>query len=170
MSSIQSDRWEDRVILWHVEIYKLSSLNVGQGNWMDNVVGNSKIAAILWIQLGGCEFEQAPGAGDGQGSLACCSPWGLKESDTTERLNWTELNFMKRKDDKLCQKLPKRIKFLLQVFFFRWDKQFLIRKQERLIFHLQQIMHYTASYFSPFISGLCRLLITIIFFLFIHFF
>ena len=33
------------------------------------------------------EFEQAPGAGDGQGSLACCSPWGLKESDTTERLN-----------------------------------------------------------------------------------
>ena len=29
-------------------------------------------------------FEQAPGAGDGQGSLACCSPWGRKESDTTE--------------------------------------------------------------------------------------
>ena len=33
------------------------------------------------------EFEQAPGAGDGQGSLACCSLWGLKESDATERLN-----------------------------------------------------------------------------------
>ena len=30
------------------------------------------------------EFEQAPGVGDGQGSLACCSPWGRKESDTTE--------------------------------------------------------------------------------------
>ena len=30
------------------------------------------------------EFEQAPGAGDGQGSLACCSPWGCKELDTTE--------------------------------------------------------------------------------------
>ena len=29
--------------------------------------------------------------GDGQGSLTCCSPWGRKESDTTERLNWTEL-------------------------------------------------------------------------------
>ena len=37
------------------------------------------------------EFEQALGVGDGQGGLACCSPWGLKESDTTERLNWTEL-------------------------------------------------------------------------------
>ena len=33
------------------------------------------------------EFEQAPGVGEGQGSLACCSPWGCKESDTTETLN-----------------------------------------------------------------------------------
>ena len=33
------------------------------------------------------EFEQAPGVGDGQGSLAWYSPWGRKESDTTERLN-----------------------------------------------------------------------------------
>ena len=33
------------------------------------------------------EFEQAPGIGDGPGSLACCSPWGHKESDMTERLN-----------------------------------------------------------------------------------
>ena len=32
-------------------------------------------------------FEQALGVGDGQGSLACCSPWGCKESDNTERLN-----------------------------------------------------------------------------------
>ena len=38
-------------------------------------------------RLDGHEFEQAPGAGDGQGSLACCSPWGHKELDTTEWLN-----------------------------------------------------------------------------------
>ena len=38
-------------------------------------------------QLNGHDFEQAPAVGDGQGSLVCCSPWGLKESDTTERLN-----------------------------------------------------------------------------------
>ena len=38
-------------------------------------------------QLHGHELEQAPGDGEGQGSLACCSPWGRKESDTTERLN-----------------------------------------------------------------------------------
>ena len=42
--------------------------------------------------LDGHEFEQASGVGDGQGSLACCSPWGHKESDVTERLNWTELD------------------------------------------------------------------------------
>ena len=36
--------------------------------------------------------EQAPGVGDGQGSLVCCSLWGCKESNMTERLNWTELN------------------------------------------------------------------------------
>ena len=41
-------------------------------------------------QLNGHEFEQALGVSDGQGSLACCSPWGRKESNTTERLNWTE--------------------------------------------------------------------------------
>ena len=41
-------------------------------------------------QLSGHEFEQAPGIGDGQGSLACYSPWGCKESDMTEWLNWTE--------------------------------------------------------------------------------
>ena len=33
------------------------------------------------------EFELTLGVGDGQGGLACCSPWGRKESDTTERLN-----------------------------------------------------------------------------------
>ena len=38
-------------------------------------------------QLSGYGFEQAPGDGEGQGSLACCSPWGGKELDLTERLN-----------------------------------------------------------------------------------
>ena len=41
-------------------------------------------------QCDGHEFEQALAVGDGQGSLACCSPWGHKELDMTEQLNWTE--------------------------------------------------------------------------------
>ena len=42
--------------------------------------------------LDGCDFEQDPGVGDGQGGLAYCSSWCCKESDMTESLNWTELN------------------------------------------------------------------------------
>ena len=38
-------------------------------------------------RLNGHGFEQTPGDGEGQGSLACCSPWGHKESDTTKQLN-----------------------------------------------------------------------------------
>ena len=38
-------------------------------------------------RLNGYEFEQTPGGGDGQGGLACFSPWGCKELDMTERLN-----------------------------------------------------------------------------------
>ena len=43
---------------------------------------------VRWhLQLNEHEFEQAPGVGDGQGGLVCCSPWGCKELDVTERLN-----------------------------------------------------------------------------------
>ena len=41
-------------------------------------------------RLNGHEFEWTPGVVDGQGGLACCDSWGRKESDMTERLNWTE--------------------------------------------------------------------------------
>ena len=52
--------------------------------WQDEMIG--------WHhQLNGHGFGWTPGVGDGQGGLACCGSWGHKESDTTERLNWTEL-------------------------------------------------------------------------------
>ena len=50
--------------------------------------GMTKDEMVGWHhQLDGHEFEQVPRVGDGQGGLACCTPWGHKESDTTERLN-----------------------------------------------------------------------------------
>ena len=50
--------------------------------------GTTEDEMVGWHhQLHGLEFEQAQGVGDGQGSLACCSPWGRKESDMTEPLN-----------------------------------------------------------------------------------
>ena len=46
--------------------------------------------------LNGCEFEWTLGDGDGQGGLACCDSWGLKESDMTEQLNWAKKYMYKR--------------------------------------------------------------------------
>ena len=47
-------------------------------------------------RLSGHEFEQTPGDGEGQGSLVCCSPWGLKESEMSEQLNNNNFsNFLK---------------------------------------------------------------------------
>ena len=54
--------------------------------------GQQRMRLVGWHHwLNGHEFEQAPGSGDGQESLECCSPWGCKGSDTTEWLNWTEI-------------------------------------------------------------------------------
>ena len=51
--------------------------------------GTIEDAVVGWHHwLDGHEFVPAPGVGDGQGSLVCCSLWGHKESDMTERLNW----------------------------------------------------------------------------------
>ena len=55
--------------------------------------GDDKNEMVGWQhQLNGHEFEQIQGDGEGQGSLVCCSPWGRKESDTTEQLNNNNLN------------------------------------------------------------------------------
>ena len=57
-------------------------------DWRWEEKGPTEDKMVGWHhQLNGHEFEQAPEVGKGQGSLACCSPWGSKESDTTEQLN-----------------------------------------------------------------------------------
>ena len=57
------------------------------GNWGQEK-GTTEDEMPGWHhRLDGHEFEGTPGAGDGQGGLACCNSWGRKESDTTERLN-----------------------------------------------------------------------------------
>ena len=57
-------------------------------DWRQEKKGTAEDEMFGWLhQFNGHEFEQTLGVGDGQGSLACCSPWSHKESDTTERLN-----------------------------------------------------------------------------------
>ena len=64
--------------------------DVGQ-DWRQEEKGTTEdemVGSHHW--LNGYEFEQAPGVSDGQGSLACWSPWSCQELATTERVNWTE--------------------------------------------------------------------------------
>ena len=62
-------------------------------NWGQEEKGTTEDEMAGWHHwLDGHEFEWTLGVGDGQGGLACCNSWDHKESDTTERLNWTELN------------------------------------------------------------------------------
>ena len=57
-------------------------------DWMEEENGMTKDEMVGWHPwLSGCEFEQAPQDGKGQGSLECCIPWDHKESDTTKRVN-----------------------------------------------------------------------------------
>ena len=60
-------------------------------DWRQEEKGTTEDEMVGWHhQLNRHEFEQAPWLSDRQGSLVYCSPWGHKELDTTERLNWTE--------------------------------------------------------------------------------
>ena len=64
--------------------------NAGK-DWRQEEKGKTEDEMVGWHhRLDRHKFEETLGVGDGQGSLACCSPWGLKELDTTEWLNWTE--------------------------------------------------------------------------------
>ena len=63
-------------------------------DWRQEEKGTTEDEMVRWHNwLNGLGFGWSLGLGDGQGGLVCCGSWGHKESDTTERLNWTELNW-----------------------------------------------------------------------------
>ena len=70
-------------------------------DWRREEKGTTEDEMVGWHhRLNGRESDQTPGVGDGQGGLACCSPWGCKESghDWVTELNWTDF----RKSCKTC--------------------------------------------------------------------
>ena len=73
-------------LMWRADSLE-NTLISGKG-WRQEEKGMREDEMVGWHHwLKGHEFEQAPGNGEGQGSLVCCRPWGYKESDTTEQLN-----------------------------------------------------------------------------------
>ena len=94
-------------ILWLPDVKNwLSGKDPDAGkDWRQEEKGTTEDEMVGWHhQLDGQEFEPSPRVGDGQRSSACCSPWGHKLSDMTERLNWTKLNwyFKKKKKESKC--------------------------------------------------------------------
>ena len=79
---------------WCKELTHWKSPDTGK-DWRQEENGMTEDEMAGWHhQLDGHKFEQTPGVHDRQRSLVCCSPWSRKESHTTERLNWTELNWI----------------------------------------------------------------------------
>ena len=90
----RTDAETETLILWRPDVKNwLIGKDPDAGkDWRREEKGTTEDEMVGWHhRLDRHEFEWAPGVGDGQGSLVCCSPWGRKESDTIEWLNWTEL-------------------------------------------------------------------------------
>ena len=87
----RTDAEAETPILWPLDVKNwLIGKDPDAGkDWGREEKGTTEEELVRWhYRLNGHGFEQALGVGDGQGSLVCCSLWGRKESDTTERLNW----------------------------------------------------------------------------------
>ena len=88
----RTDAEADTPVLWpHAKSWLIGKdLDAGKDwRWEEKVMTEDEMVGLHhWLD--GHEFEQAPGVGDGQGGLVWGSPWGRKESNTTERLDWTE--------------------------------------------------------------------------------
>ena len=90
-----NDAKAETPVLWPPHVKSLLiGIDSGAGwDWGQEEKGTTEDEMAGWHHwLDGRESEWTPGVGDGQGGLACCNSWGRKESDTTEQLNWTELN------------------------------------------------------------------------------
>ena len=96
----RTDAEAEALILWPLDVKNWfigKDPDAGK-DWMCEDKGMTEDERVGWHhRLNGHEFEQAPGVGDGQGSLVCCSPWGRKESDMTEKLNWTDISITEKK-------------------------------------------------------------------------
>ena len=90
----RNDAEAETPVLWppHAKSWLIGKDSDAERNWGQEKKGMTEDEIAGWhYQLDGHEFEWTPGDVDGQGGLACYDSWGCKESDTTERLNWTEI-------------------------------------------------------------------------------
>ena len=92
----RTDAKAETPLLWspHAKSWLIGKDPDAGRDWGQEERGMTEDEMAGWHHwLDGREFEWSPGVGDGQGGLVCCTSWGRKELDTTEWLNWTELNW-----------------------------------------------------------------------------
>ena len=90
----RNDAKAETPVLWppHVKSWPTGKDSDAGRDWVQEEKGMPEDEMAGWHHwLDGHESEWTPGVGDGQGGLACCDSWGFKESDMTERLNWTRI-------------------------------------------------------------------------------
>ena len=124
----RNDAKTETPVLWppHVKGWLIGKDSDAGRDWGQEEKGTTEDEVVgRHHRLDGCEFEWTSGAGDGQGGLACCSSWGRKESDTTKRLNWTELNlYVKVKVTQSCLTLGNTMNYtvhgILQARLLEW--------------------------------------------------
>ena len=89
----RTDAKAETPVLWppHAKSWLIGKDSDSGRDWGQDEKGTTEDEMAGWHHwLDGREFEWTLGVSDGQGVLACCDSWGRKESDSTERLNWTE--------------------------------------------------------------------------------
>ena len=118
----RTDAEAEAPVLWppHVKNWLIGKNSDAGRDWGQEEKGTTEDEMAGWYhRLDGRESEWTPGDGDGQGGLACCDSWGRKESDTTEWMNWTELNWNS------------------------WEHVSDYRVKKNMLYHLKPVMHLT---------------------------
>ena len=140
----RNDAKAETSVLWplHAKSWLIGKDSDDRRDWGTEEKGTTEDEMAAWHHwLDGREFEWTPGVGNGQGDLVYCDSWGCKESDLTERLKWTELNWKKQdkclpnqtKEEEIGNlpfkefqiMLVKMIQILKTIWSFRyytWDK------------------------------------------------
>ena len=161
----RTDARAEAAILWPPDVKSwLIGKNPEAGKyWRREEKGMTEDEMVGWHhQLYGHEFEQAPGVGDRQGGLVCCSPWVCKELDMTEWLDWTywTSNFIRER--RIFPEYLKRFKYLkllayvtnwIQVLHFShwfWSLYWILQVM-RLVFswNMMVVIRLSAILYSP---------------------
>ena len=143
----RNDAKAETPVLWppHAKSWLIEKDSDAGRDWGQEEKGTTEDEMAGWHHwLDGRESEWIPGVGDGQGGLACCDSWGRKESNTTERLNWTELNWSLLYTRFVIFSFVTFVPIFVCHFFFL-----------HLVILNRAFFFFCKSIFSPFLKYLC---------------